>query len=132
MKLSKEARVGAKSLAKACMSGGALDRAKVSKVLAEVSNRRPAGYAQMLHEFHRLIRLEVERKTALIQTAAPIEAAGKESLTLAVRQRFGADVETQFSVNPELIAGVRIRVGSDLLDANVKERLLRLEAELAH
>jgi len=132
MKLSKEARVGAKSLAKACMSGGALDRSKVSKVLAEVSNRRPAGYAQMLHEFHRLIRLEVERKTALIQTAAPIEAAGKESLTLAVRQRFGADVETQFSVNPELIAGVRIRVGSDLLDANVKERLLRLEAELAH
>jgi F-type H+-transporting ATPase subunit delta len=132
MKLSKEARVGAKSLAKACMSGGALDRSKVSKVLAEVSNRRPAGYAQMLHEFHRLIRLEVERKTALIQTAAPIEAASKESLTRAVRQRFGADVETQFSVNSELIAGVRIRVGSDLLDANVKERLSRLEAELAH
>lgn len=132
MKLSKEARVGAKSLAKVCMSGGALDRSKVSKVLAEVSNRRPAGYAQMLHEFHRLIRLEVERKTALIQTAAPIEAASKESLTRAVRQRFGADVETQFSVNSELIAGVRIRVGSDLLDANVKERLSRLEAELAH
>lgn len=132
MKLSKEARVGAKSLAKACISGGVLDRAKVSKVLAEVSNRRPAGYAQMLHEFHRLIRLEVERKTALIQTAAPIEAASKESLTRAVRQRFGADVETQFSVNSELIAGVRIRVGSDLLDANVKERLSRLEAELAH
>jgi F0F1-type ATP synthase delta subunit len=79
-----------------------------------------------------LIRLEVERKTALIQTAAPIDAAGKESLTQAVHQRFGPDVETQFSVNAELIAGVRIRVGSDLLDANVKERLSRLESEIAH
>ena len=124
--------MGAKSLAKACMPDGILDDARVSKVLAEVSSRRTAGYAQMLHEFHRLIRLEVEKRTALIQTAAPIDAAGKESLTRAVRQRFGVDVETQFSVNPELIAGVRIRVGSDLLDANVKERLLRLEAELAH
>ncbi len=124
--------MGAKSLAKACMPDGILDDARVSKVLAEVSSRRPAGYAQMLHEFHRLIRLEVEKRTALIQTAAPIDAAGKESLTRAVHQRFGVDVETQFSVNPELIAGVRIRVGSDLLDANVKERLLRLEAELAH
>ena len=132
MKLSKEARLGAKSLAKACMSAGTLDHSKVSRVLAEVSSRRPAGYAQMLHEFHRLIRLEVERRTALIQTAAPIDAAAKESLTRAVHQRFGADVETQFSVNAELIAGVRIRVGSDLLDANVNERLLRLEAELAH
>ena len=132
MKLSKEARLGAKSLAKACISGGVLDRAKVSKVLAEVSSRRPAGYAQMLHEFHRLIRLEVERKTALIQTAASLDAAGKDSLTKAVRQRFGADVETQFAVNSELIAGVRIRVGSDLLDANVRERLSRLEAALAH
>jgi F0F1-type ATP synthase delta subunit len=61
-----------------------------------------------------------------------MDAVGKESLTRAVHQRFGADVETQFSVNAGLIAGVRIRVGSDLLDANVNERLLRLEAELAH
>lgn len=132
MKLSKEARLGAKSLAKACMSAGTLDHSKVSRVLAEVSSRRPAGYAQMLHEFHRLVRLEVERKTALIQTASAIDAAGRESLTKAVRQRFGADVEAHFSVNAELIAGVRIRVGSDLLDSNVRERLTRLEAELAH
>jgi len=86
----------------------------------------------MLHEFHRLVRLEVERKTALIQTASPIDAAGRDSLTKAVRQCFGADVETHFSVNAGLIAGVRIRVGSDLLDSNVRERLTRLEADLAH
>lgn len=114
------------------MDAGTLDHSKVSRVLAEVSSKRPAGYAQMLHEFHRLIRLEVERKTAIIQTASPIDAAARESLTNAVRQRFGADVEAHFSVNADLIAGVKIRVGSDLLDSNVRERLTRLEADLAH
>jgi F-type H+-transporting ATPase subunit delta len=43
---------------------------------------------------------------------------------------YGQGLETSFGVNPRLIGGMRIRVGSDVYDASVQAKLAALEARL--
>jgi F-type H+-transporting ATPase subunit delta len=42
-------------------------------------------------------------------------------------QEYGQGLNTTFAENPELIAGMRIRVGSDVYDGSVRSRLEALE-----
>ncbi len=48
-----------------------------------------------------------------------------------LRSKYGDGLTTDFRVNPNLIGGLRIRVGSDVWDGSVRGRLDRLEQELA-
>jgi F-type H+-transporting ATPase subunit delta len=48
-----------------------------------------------------------------------------------LRAKYGSDVSADFSVNPKLIGGLRIRIGDDVFDGSVRGRLARLEQGLA-
>jgi F-type H+-transporting ATPase subunit delta len=132
MKISKEAKKGAKTLHQCCVGPNGVDAAKVGAVLKQVAERKPAASAQILHEFFRLIRLELDKHTAHVETAREADPTTRAGLESSLRAKYGAHVEVQFSVNPELISGVRIRLGSNVWDANVRERLHTLEFALAH
>ncbi len=126
MKLSKEARNGARILFNAVCPGGILDEAKVRLALVGVEQRRPPHSRQILHEFHRLVRLQIERYTATVQTAVKLTSSQEAEIQSSLRSSFGSDLNAGFTVNPELIAGLRVQIGSDVYDSNVKERLSRL------
>ena len=74
MKVSKTAKKGARALFLAVHTEGRLDQAKVRSLLAMVTERRPAGGAEILHEFHRLVRLELESHSALVESAEKLTA----------------------------------------------------------
>lgn len=131
MKVSKEARKGARILFGAVKSQGVLDESKVRAAVAAVVKQRPPFLAEILSEFRRLVRLEVERRSAVVQTAAPIELSQKVQFEASLRARFGGDLRISFVLNPELIAGTRVSVGSDVYDSNARERLERLRFALS-
>ena len=131
MKLTKEARKLSKDLLRASIVEGRLDADKVKSVTDAVIKSKPRNYIGVLKEYARLVRLEVEKRSATIESAADLEAAEKSAITRALRTKFGADVTTQYSVNPGLIGGLRIQVGSTVVDASVRSRLDRLATELA-
>jgi F-type H+-transporting ATPase subunit delta len=45
-------------------------------------------------------------------------------------QRYGQGLNVTFAVNPSLIGGLRVKVGSDVFDGSVKARLAELEAAM--
>ena len=47
-----------------------------------------------------------------------------------LRRKYGTDLATRFVVNKELLGGMRIRVGSDVWDSSVRNRLHRLQQQL--
>ena len=112
-------------------SGGRLDLEKVRTLLATVLERRPAGSAEILHEFHRLVRLELESHAALVESAEALGVAEVAAIEKSLTARFGEETTFSYSVNPSLIAGIRVKIGSDVYDASVRERLNRLQAELS-
>ena len=132
MKVCKEARKGARILFDAVRPQGRIDESKVRLVLAAVVERKPPFEGQILHEFQRLVRLEIEKRTARVESAIALDAAQKANIETSLRGRFGSDIQTGFFVNPSLIAGIRVQIGSDVYDANIFERLNRLRSELNH
>jgi len=123
MKISKEAKRQARQMFRASLTDGRLDRASVAKVTDMVIAGKPRHYLQALKEFARLVRLEAARRHATIQSATPLDASEAKSIADRVRSSFGNDLTTEFQVNPALLGGLRVQVGSDVWDGSVRNRL---------
>lgn len=123
MKITKQARRDAKQLFRVCASGGPLDEAKVRQTLQAVIARKPRGYVGILSHFHRLVKLDIERRSAKVESAVPSSPALMESIKASLVRKYGAGLNVTFSVNPELIGGLRVKVGSDVYDGSIQARL---------
>lgn len=123
MKISKQARRGGKALFNACKVAGALDEKRVRDTVASVIAQKPRGYVALLSHFQRLVKLEIERRTARVESAVETSPALMDSIRKQVANRYGAGLDVQFSVNRELIGGIRVKVGSDVYDGSVRARL---------
>jgi len=130
MKISKQSRRDGKTLFNACRVNGILDEARVRQALAEVVSRKPRGYVATLHHFHRLVKLELARRTAVVESATPLAESIQESVRGHLASRHGAGLDLSFKVNPGVIGGLKVRVGSDIYDGTVAGRLAALESSL--
>ncbi len=126
MKGSKDAIRTARQLLKASFAEGRIDAGKVGAIVKHLASEKPRGYLRILEAFHRMLRLEVEKQHALIETADGLDAGLQNQVVSDLRGKYGADLTTEFKVNPELIGGMRVRVGSDVWDGSVRGRLTRL------
>jgi F-type H+-transporting ATPase subunit delta len=74
-----------------------------------------------------LVRLEVERNSALIESAIELDTATRKQVEGDLRKKYGDQVTTEYAVRSELLGGIRIKIGSDVWDGSVKNRIQRLE-----
>lgn len=130
MKINKETRQVSRKLLKSSFADGQLDRGRVSQLVKELIERKPRHFLKILDAYKRLLRLEVEKRAATIESATEMAPEAAERLTQNLKKKYGADLSTRFVVNPELLGGMRIRVGSDVWDSSVRNRLQRLQQQL--
>ena len=119
----REARKSARSLFRSCMVDGKLDASRVRAVADTLASEKPRGYLAVLQSFSRLVRLELERRHAVIESAAPIAESEMNQLRADIARTHGDDLTFDTVVRPELIGGLRVRVGSDVWDGSVRARL---------
>jgi len=131
MKLTKEVRKVSRELFQASFNGGQLDPQKVHGFVSQVVAGKPRHYVDILKNYRRLIRLELDKRHAIIESATPLSQETSEHVLRDLRGKYGEALTTDFRVNPDLIGGLRIRVGSDVWDGSVQGRLARLDQELA-
>lgn len=131
MKVSKEVRRLTKELFQASFTDSRLDESKVRQIVQKIVSDKPRHYVDLLKNYHRLIRLETEKRRAIIESATQLDPATATRVANGLRAKYGSDLATEFRTNPGLIGGLRIRVGDDVYDGSVQGRLQRLEQELA-
>ncbi|MGH9822240.1 MAG: F0F1 ATP synthase subunit delta [Blastocatellia bacterium] len=127
MKTVKQTRREAKRLFRACLVNGFLDELRVRQVVQRLlqSNRR-GRYALVSH-FLRFVKLDRALHTARIETTTSLPADLLASVVTDINRLYGPGINTSFSLNPDLIGGMRIRVASDLYDRSVKAALAELQ-----
>jgi F-type H+-transporting ATPase subunit delta len=123
MKLPKQARRDAKALFRSCLVNGILDEAKVREVVQKVLAAKPRGYMGILQHLQRLVKLDIDRRTARIESAVPLSPAQQSDLSGTLSRRYGQGLKISFGHNPSLLGGLRIKVGSDVVDGTVQGRL---------
>ena len=132
MKLSKEARKAAKSLFNASFVDGRLDEAKVRTVVKELAEKKPRHYLEILEGYQRYVRLELAKRHAVIESATDLDRGTRDKLRRALKAKYGEDLTSEFKVTAELIGGLRIKIGSDVWDNSVQNKIARLSDELIH
>ena len=130
MKINKETRQLSKGLLRASFTDGQLDSGRVSSLVKSLIEKKPRHYIQVLEAYQRLLRLEVEKRTATIETATELAPDAGAQIVENLKRKYGSDLAARFVVNSELLGGMRIRVGSDVWDSSVRNRLHRLQQQL--
>ncbi len=130
MKISKQARRDAKHLFLTCRTDALLDEAKVRQAVQAVVSQKPRGYVAILSHFHRLVKLDIDRRTATVESAVALPPATQESVKANLTRKYGAGLNLTFSQNAALIGGLRVKVGSDVYDGSVQARLNGLAESL--
>jgi F-type H+-transporting ATPase subunit delta len=127
MKISKQAQREARQLFRSCFVNGLLDENRARLAVSLLVEKKPRGYVEILSRLHRLVKLELARRNVRVENAVETSPAQVENIRVSLEKQYGAGLNIQHSVNPQLIGGMRIQVGSDLYDGSVKTRLEKLE-----
>ena len=127
MKISKQAKRGAKELFRSCLTDGLLDDGRVRQAIQRVLQSKPRGYLAILSHFQRLIKLDIARRSARLETATPLSPDLQAKVQSSLSDTYGPGLDISFSQNPSLIGGMRIKVGSDVYDGSVQARLNALQ-----
>jgi F-type H+-transporting ATPase subunit delta len=130
MRTNRKVRRAARELYRFCLAGDVLDAERVRRVAQQLATSTRRGALAILSDFQRLVRLDHDRHTALVESAAPLAANVQQDVEADLARRYGHGLDTSFVENPALIGGMRIRVGSDVYDGSVRARLADLEARL--
>ncbi|MEY3632161.1 MAG: hypothetical protein RI937_359 [Pseudomonadota bacterium] len=99
-------------------------------VLAE--NERLAALTE-ISAMYETLRNEAERVLAAEVTSAyPMSDAQVAEITGLLEKKHGKKVKVSVSVDPELIGGVSIAIGDEVMDASVRGKLARMQSALTN
>ena len=130
MKINKEIRQLSREMLRASFTDGQLDPGRIVSLVDSLIAKKPRHYVDVLKNYRRLLRLELEKRQAKIETASEVDSTTSSELVTNLKKKYGSDLTAEFVVKPELLGGMRIRVGSDVWDGTVRNRLERLQQEL--
>ena len=94
------------------------------------ANRRASALPGMITAFERLAAEDRGVVSAEVVTAMPLTDAQAKALAAALRTALGKDPEIETLVDPAILGGLKVRVGSRLYDASLKSRLDSLKFAL--
>jgi F-type H+-transporting ATPase subunit delta len=94
------------------------------------ANRRANALPGMIAAFEKLAAEDRGSVSAEVVTAMPLTDAQTKALAAALRTALGKDPEIETRVDPAILGGLKVRVGSRLYDASLKSRLDSLKFAL--
>jgi F-type H+-transporting ATPase subunit delta len=112
-------------------SGGAPSDAAKNLLRAVIDNGRLAALPEIATQFQALVDAKSGTSQATIESAFPIDASQLADVTAAMEKRFGRKLEAHVVVQPELIGGIRVIVGDEVLDTSIRARLEQMKAALS-
>lgn len=93
-------------------------------------NRRLFAVPDMVRAFRALAARERGEVTAEVQSAHPLTDSQAEALKAALKDSVGKDVTLQTRVDPSLIGGLIVKLGSRMVDSSIKTKLQSLSLSL--
>ncbi len=95
-----------------------------------IDNGRVSALPEIAAQFRALKNAQSGSSDALVQSAFPIEGAALADVSALLEKRFGRKLNTKVQLVPELIGGIRVVVGDEVLDTSVQSRLEQMKTAL--
>ena len=118
-------------IAGAAQSQGVSLDSKVGNLLSTIiENGRLAALPEIAAQFLSLVNGSSGVSDATIQSAFPIEGGALADVVATLEKRFAKKLNATVEIVPELIGGIRVVVGDEVLDTSVKARLQQMKLAL--
>ncbi len=130
MKANRRTIRAARRLYRLCLIDGRLDETRVRRVAKRLGASRRRGSIAVLASLRRMVRLDRDRHSALVETATSLPDDLRDEVRAGLARRYGSGLTTSFETSADLIGGMRIKVGSDVYDGSVRARLAAIESRL--
>lgn len=126
MKISKIAAATARRLFGLCQVNGQLDDSKLRDLVSKLIAAKPRDYQAILASIQRLVRLEEARRSVVVESAVALTDAERSKVEAGLAKDYGTKLSIQYKTSPELLGGLRVKVGDNVLDGSVQGRIDRL------
>ncbi len=126
MRADKKTKLLAKQLFKLSLVNGAVSPEQVTGVLGYIEKHAPRQSLALLQLYHRAIATELAKSSAVVEHAGPVSDAALQSIAAAMTRKYSRPVTASAKANPKLLAGLRVRVGSDVYESTVAGQLATL------
>jgi len=130
MKINKEIRQLSRQMLRSSFTDGQLDQGKIESLVQSLIAKKPRRFLDILQNYKRLLRLEIEKRHATIESASNLSPQNSSKILAKLKQKYGDDLTADFRTDSALLGGMRIRVGSDVWDGTVRNRLQQLQQQL--
>ena len=97
-----------------------------------LDNGRLDALPEAAAQFAALVNAASGVSDARIESAFPIDGAQLAEVVAALEKRFGRKLNPAVEIRPELIGGIRVSVGDEVLDTSVQARLQQMRLTLTH
>jgi F-type H+-transporting ATPase subunit delta len=95
-----------------------------------IENGRLAALPEIAAQFKTLMNAQAGSSDATVYSAFAIDAAALADVVAALEKRYARKLNATVVVEPELIGGIRVVVGDEVLDTSVKARLEQMKSAL--
>jgi F-type H+-transporting ATPase subunit delta len=93
-------------------------------------NRRLFALPGIITAFHEMAARERGEVTAEVTSALPLDDGHVAALKQALKEKLGKDVTLKTRVNPALLGGLIVKVGSRMIDTSLRTRLMTVKTQL--
>lgn len=126
MAADKQTKLLAKQLFKLSVVNGAVSPEQVAGVLGWVEKTSPRRPVALLKAYHHRIAVELAKSRAEVEHAGPVTESTLQLIEGAMTRRYQRPITASARPNSRLLAGLRVRVGSDVFESSVAGQLARL------
>jgi F-type H+-transporting ATPase subunit delta len=95
-----------------------------------IANARLSALPEIAEQFRALKNAQSGSSDALVYSAFALDDAALADLTATLEKRFARKLNITVQLQPELIGGIRVVVGDEVLDSSVKARLEQMKVAL--
>jgi len=113
-----------------CDGAGSLSAEQRNFVTVLAGNERLGVLPEIADHYEALRNAHEGVVDARVASAFPLSDAQLAEIVATLRAKYGREVKTSVSVDPDLIGGVSIRVGDEVMDASVRGKLAQLAGVL--
>ena len=126
MAADKQTKLLAKQLFKLSVVDGVVSPEQVAGVLGWVEKTSPHRPVALLKAYQHRIALELAKSRAEVEHAGPVSDATLQLIASAMTKKYSRPVTATAKPNAKLLAGLRVRIGSDVYESTVAGQLASL------
>ena|SRR5947209_1413472 len=112
------------------LENGQITAERVAAVLQYLEKHPPRHGLAVLKAYYRLVRNELAKSHATVEYAGSLSDSVLQQLARLLSTKYNRQISAAAKPNPDLIAGLRIRIGDNIFESSIAGQLEALAASV--